>query len=73
MAAREQEAHLLGIPIIVTIICKIAVDAMHVLGGGALYSWGCSDDGALGRAPSDGWDVGPSDVVPHQATMPSLG
>ena len=55
-------------------ICEIAVGAMHVLclsTGGALYTWGCNDDGALGRAPSDGSDGGPSDVEPHPVTMPS--
>jgi len=55
-------------------ICEIAVGAMHVLclsTGGAVYCWGCNDDGALGRAPSDGWDGGPSDVEPHPVTMPS--
>ena len=55
-------------------ICEIAVGAMHVLclsTGGAVYSWGCNDDGALGRAASDGSDGGPSDVEPHVVTMPS--
>ncbi|CAE6962594.1 rcc1, partial [Symbiodinium sp. CCMP2456] len=55
-------------------ICEIAVGAMHVLclsTGGAVYSWGCNDHGAPGRAPSDGWDGGPSDVEPHPVTMPS--
>ena len=54
-------------------ICEIAVGAMHVLcvsAGGAIYSWGCNDDGALGRPSSDGSDGGPSDVEPHLVTMP---
>ena len=54
-------------------ICEIAVGAMHVLcltTGGAIYSWGCNDDGALGRASSDGSDGGPSDVEPHVVMMP---
>ncbi|CAE7328761.1 rcc1 [Symbiodinium sp. CCMP2456] len=55
-------------------ICEIAVGAMHVLclsARGAVYSWGCNDDGALGRAPSDVSDGGPLDVEPHPVTMPS--
>ena len=55
-------------------VCEIAVGAMHVLcvsAGGGLYSWGCNDDGALGRVSSDGSDGGPSDVEPHQVSMPS--
>ena len=55
-------------------ICEIAVGAMHVLcvsAGGGLYSWGCNDDGALGRASSDGSDGGPSDVEPCQVSMPN--
>eukprot|EP00438_Fugacium_kawagutii_P026681 Skav219939 [mRNA] locus=scaffold2879:52823:64108:+ [translate_table: standard] len=55
-------------------ICEIAVGAMHVLcisAGGGLYSWGCNDDGALGRVSSDGSDGGPSDVEPNKVDMPS--
>ena len=55
-------------------ICEIAVGTMHVLcvsAGGGLFSWGCNDDGALGRVSSDGSDGGPSDVEPHQVSMPS--
>ena len=55
-------------------ICEIAVGAMHVLcvsAGGGLYSWGCNDDGALGRVSSDGSDGGPSDVEPHKVDMPN--
>ena len=55
-------------------ICEIAVGAMHVLcvsADGGLFSWGCNDDGALGRVSSDGSDGGPSDVEPHQVSMPS--
>ena len=55
-------------------ICEIAVGAMHVLcvsAGGSLYSWGCNDDGALGRVSSDGSDGGPSDVEPHKVDMPN--
>ena len=55
-------------------IYEIAVGAMHVLcvsAGGALYSWGCNDDGALGRVSSDGSDGGPSDVEPSRVSMPS--
>ncbi|CAE8599841.1 unnamed protein product, partial [Polarella glacialis] len=54
-------------------ICDIAVGSMHVLCvsvGGGLYSWGCNDDGALGRPSSDGADGGPSDVEPHRVAMP---
>eukprot|EP00435_Cladocopium_sp_Y103_P063066 s1226_g24.t1 len=55
-------------------ICEIAVGAMHVLcvsAGGGLYSWGCNDDGALGRVSSDGSDGGPSDVEPSKVDMPN--
>ena len=55
-------------------ICEISVGAMHVLcvsAGGGLYSWGCNDDGALGRISSDGSDGAPSDVEPNKVDMPS--
>ncbi|CAE7785395.1 rcc1 [Symbiodinium sp. CCMP2592] len=55
-------------------IREIAVGGRHVLclsTARAVYSWGCNDDGALGRAPSNGSDGGPSDVEPQLVTMPS--
>eukprot|EP00434_Breviolum_minutum_P046216 symbB.v1.2.041660.t1/scaffold8462.1/size6239/1 len=55
-------------------ICEIAVGAMHVLcvsAGGGLYSWGCNDDGALGRVSSDGSDGRPADVEPNKVDMPN--
>jgi len=51
------------------LIYDVAVGALHVVClavGGALYSWGCNDDGALGR-PSDG----NSDCEPHPVAMPA--
>ncbi|OLP81541.1 Regulator of chromosome condensation [Symbiodinium microadriaticum] len=73
-AMRERKKPTLLKSLIGKNICEVAVGTMHVLcvsTGGALYSWGCNDDAALGRAPSDGSDGGPSDVEPHPVRMPS--
>ncbi|CAK0877905.1 unnamed protein product [Prorocentrum cordatum] len=49
-------------------VCDVAVGALHVLcvsADGRLFSWGCNDDGALGRASS-----GDSDCLPGRVTLP---
>ncbi|CAE7631678.1 rcc1 [Symbiodinium sp. CCMP2592] len=57
-------------------ICEHAVGAVQVLGlseRGAVSSLVCNDEGASGRAPSDGLDRIPPHVEPHPVTMPSGG
>lgn len=67
-AQRERKKPTLIRELVGVHICDVAVGALHVIcmtSAGRLYSWGCNDDGALGR-PSD--DT--TDSEPHHVGLP---